>query len=198
MKLFWSLEKDDTNKLRLLIPVEVKSIDAELVRQAASYGRALNSAIPLRAFELVLGYNCAQDRFRFFIFHRGGLTSSKGISLKNNTPSNRAALVRVFMSIMSWANPGHAGYPPFANGKTFNIPDPHNINQSLSAAVNQVLYRSQGLRSRNTWVACLNYSVPATDPDLHPATVMTRVRLRQLRAGDQGSPLSLGSTQPSS
>jgi len=92
--LYWGHIEVHTGGRRLLIPIEVKGSDAEMVKQAVTYARALNSATIFWAFELVLGYNYVSDRFRFFIFHRGGVSSSEGISLYKKSTSDLADLLR--------------------------------------------------------------------------------------------------------
>ena len=82
VKLYWCLVEEGGKNRRILLPLEVKGYDSQLVTQAATYARALNSAVPFRAFELVLTYNHSSDQFRFLIFHRGGLTSSEPIKLR--------------------------------------------------------------------------------------------------------------------
>ena len=183
-QLYWSLAQENTHKRRIILPVEIKSHTPALVAQAATYARGLNSTAPLRAFELVLGYNYSCDEFRLFIFHRGGLTSSNAISLRGD--SDRAALVRMFMSIMSWTDEGDAGYPSFTNGQQFIIPDPSNSTRSVSVTVDEVLYHAQGLRSRNTWVARLAHNTPTAGRNLRATTVA--VRRRYQPNGDSQTP----------
>ncbi|TFK77716.1 hypothetical protein K466DRAFT_461864, partial [Polyporus arcularius HHB13444] len=52
--------------------VEVKDNWKALVMQAATYARAQISAVPLRAFSLVIGVNHSTNELRFLIYHHGG------------------------------------------------------------------------------------------------------------------------------
>src|SRR3984885_995541 len=164
LKLYWGLAEEDERHRRLLLPFEVKETNLPLVAQAAKYARALNSAVPLRAFELVLTYNQNSDQFRFLIFHRGGLTSSEPIKLRYTTEKNKSPqppdcteLVRMFMSILIWTKAGDAGYPLFSNGKQFILPnpDPLHSTSTFNFAIDEVLHTKSAIRSRNTWVARL-------------------------------------------
>ena len=161
VKLYWDLLQEDETNRRFLLPVEVKPNDVDMVKQAATYARALNSAVPFRAFELVLMYNHISDQFRFLIFHRGGLTCSEPIQLRHTTQKNKTKppdctdLVRMFMSILSWTKADDAGCPSFSNGKQFLLPDPLHPATLTRFATDAVLYRKPGVRSRNTWVARL-------------------------------------------
>ena len=157
IKLYWNiLQEDDTNR-RLLLPVEIKGVDADMVKQAATYAYGLNSAVPFRAFELVLTYNHVSDQFRFLIFHRGGLTCSKPIKLRSATQKNYNCtdLVRMFMSILTWTKADDAGCPSFSNGKQLLLPRPLYPTTLTRFTTDVVLYQKLGARSRNTWVARL-------------------------------------------
>ena len=159
--VYWSLAEEYGRKRRLLLPIEVRGNDAQMVMQAATYARALNRAVPFREFELVLTYNHNSDQFRFLIFHRGGLTSSGPIKLRYTTekidpqPPDYTDLVRMFMSILSWTKANDAGYPVFSNGKQFILPDPLHPTLAVNLILDEVLYQKPGVRSRNTWVARL-------------------------------------------
>ena len=156
INLYWNILQEDDTKRRLLLPVEINGADADMVRQAATYARGLNSAVPFRAFELVLGYNYLSDHFRFLIFHRGGLTCSTPINLRSATQKNNCTdLVRMFMPILSWTKADDAGCPSFSNGKQLLLPRPLHPTTLTRFTTDVVLYQKPGVRSRNTWVARL-------------------------------------------
>ena len=46
VKLYWCLVEEGGQNRRILLPLEVGGYDAQLVAQAATYARALNSAVP--------------------------------------------------------------------------------------------------------------------------------------------------------
>lgn len=194
VKLYWRIVREDDTNRRLLLPLEIKGADRELVKQAATYARGLNSAIPFRAFELVLTYNHASDQFRFLIFHRGGLTCSKPIKLcsrtkKSYNPPDCTDLVRMFMSILSWTRADDAGCPSFSNGKQLSLPHPLEPNTTLRFTTDVVLYQRLGIRSRNTWVARLK---TYTNDASHAAKVVDLPRGQ--RPNDE--PTSAGSSRP--
>ena len=160
IKLYWNIPQEDDTNRRLLLPVEIKDVDADMMKQAATYARGLNSAVPFRTFELVLSYNYVSDRFRFLIFHRGGLTCSTPIKLSSTTkksysPPDCTDLVRMFMSILSWTKADDAGCPSFSNGKQLLLPHPLRPTTLTRFTTDVVLYQKPGVRSRNTWVARL-------------------------------------------
>src|ERR1700733_16260216 len=159
IKLYWNILQEDDTDRRLLLPGEIKGTDRDLVKQAATYARGLNSAVPFRAFELVFTYNHVSDQFRFLIFHRGGLTCSKPIKLRSTekkyNPPPCTDLVRMFMSILSWTRADDAGCPSFSNGKQLFPPHPLPPATLTRFATDVVLYQKHGIRSRNTWVARL-------------------------------------------
>lgn len=202
LKLCWGLVDDDEGnpKLRILMPVEIKRLDSELVTQAATYGRALNGAVICRAFELVLAYNYVTDQFRFLIFHRGGLTCSRGMSLYKN-PSDLEDLVRVFISIMSWTHADHAGFPLFTDGRRFELPDPTNSvstnsvsTNSFLASVDEVLYHTPGVRSRNTWVSRISHAPadPADPADSNNPWVRRNLRPKTMEQREKHWPITSG------
>ncbi|KAF7316349.1 Pkinase-fungal domain-containing protein [Mycena indigotica] len=67
--------------IQIGIPLEVQDEWPELLRQAATYGHALFAANPLRVYALVLACNPVEWDLRFLLFHRGGLSCSKPLSL---------------------------------------------------------------------------------------------------------------------
>ena len=78
--------------------------------------------------------------------------------------------------MLIWAKASDAGYPAFSNGKQFILPDPRDHALPSNFTIDEGLYQKPGVRSRNTWVACLtmqNFSAPgeaprvATTVDLH-------------------------------
>ena len=69
--LYWGQVEECTGHMvgHMMLPGEVKGSKTELMKQAATYAHALNSATIFWAFELVLGYNYASDQSRFLVFH---------------------------------------------------------------------------------------------------------------------------------
>ena len=137
---------------RLALPCEVKDNDPELVYQAVTYAHALISVTIFRAFELVLGYNYAADQFRFLIFHRGGVSSSKGISLYKRSTPDLADLLTMFVSMMTWTSTDHAGFPLFTDGQEIKLPHPHDPGHCTTLTLQKVIYHALAIRSRNTCV----------------------------------------------
>ena len=116
--LYWR-PPNPTNH-QLLIPVEVKGSWPELVRQAGTYARCLFSASPLRQYAMVLGYSHTESSFRFLFFHRGGLTSSCALDLSSQEDQHN--FLRIFLAILSWETPAHAGLPMWCNDGEMILP----------------------------------------------------------------------------
>lgn len=79
---FKPLRKHSARWRDVFIPVKVKSDWKSLINQAATYARALFHARKTRIFSVVIGINHQTKDARFLIFHRGGLTSSPLLDLK--------------------------------------------------------------------------------------------------------------------
>lgn len=146
---YWSLPPDnlDPNIIQLQIPVAVNTSWPELVLQAATYSRALFSAIPFRNFSLVIGINNTDHTLRFLIFHSGGVSASKDMRL--DSPAGRGEIQRTLLSVVLWQGPEDAGIPSLTNGHDFRLPglpDMH-LDSVLSSA-----FSCLGTRS---WVARL-------------------------------------------
>ena len=79
----WSPQNPHINQV--LFPVEIKNHWAPMVDRAATYARCLFSASPSRHFAVVLGFRHIEPDLRFLVFHRGGLTGSQTLHVKDET-----------------------------------------------------------------------------------------------------------------
>ena len=131
---------------------EVNKDWRELVRQAASYARAMFNAVPLRAFALVIGVNHQHAELRFLIFHRGGLTTNT--PLKLNKTSDLMLVQKIMMSVLLWQTPLDAGLPSFTDAHDFLLPLPRSVSPVLGK-IEHIHYATCAVRSRATWVAHL-------------------------------------------
>ena len=116
--LYW--RPSNPNNSQLLILVEVKASWPELVRQAGTYARCLFGASPLRQYAMVLGYSHIESTFRFLFFYRGGLTSS--CALDPSSQKDQHDILRIFLAILSWETPAHAGLPMWCNDGEMILP----------------------------------------------------------------------------
>ncbi|KAJ3882647.1 hypothetical protein F5051DRAFT_449022 [Lentinula edodes] len=82
-QLYWN--PHDKNTSPILLPVEVKD----------------------DWIELVLGYNHKEGTFRFLIFHRGGLSASLRLDLRDE--NSHESLLHVFLSLLDCFHAGDAG-----------------------------------------------------------------------------------------
>ena len=136
--LYWRPPK--LSDYGLLIPVEVKSGWPDLVRQAGTYARCLFDANPLRQFAMVLAYNHIDMGLRFLVFHHGGLSSS--VMLEHRSQTGRRDILRIFLAILSWETPAHAGLPMWCNDGEMFLPNNDHVG------VEKVLHNSLCIRGR--------------------------------------------------
>ncbi|KAJ3773451.1 hypothetical protein FB446DRAFT_836689, partial [Lentinula raphanica] len=149
------VDEKDRSKALIKIAVEAKRVPSKLLWQSATYGRAEMATIPLRLFSLAISINQQKHELRFLIFHHGGITATKTLSLKNE--ADRRDICLIMTSIIFWQTPADAGIPSFTDGATFILPPLAGNDKDLpgpSAELKEVLHQSHSIQGRNTWV-CL-------------------------------------------
>ncbi|RPD56209.1 hypothetical protein L226DRAFT_615734 [Lentinus tigrinus ALCF2SS1-7] len=165
---YWSRASPGDNEMEIDFAVEISNNWKELVMQAATYARAQNSAVPLRAFSLVIGVNHSKNELRFLLYHRGGLTAS--LPIRIDTAHGVLQVQNVLFSILLWQTPQDAGLPSFTNGHGFLLPSsasrPENFVHTIA---DQVLFHSLSFRGPGTLVVraypTTNFSQPARIAD---------------------------------
>ncbi len=157
---YWSRANPDDDQMPIDFAVEVKDNWKALVMQAATYARAQISAIPLRAFSLVIGVNHSTNELRFLIYHHGGLTAS--LPIRIDTAEGVRQVQKVLFSVLLWQTPQDAGLPLFTNGNKFVLPASASLPaQGTLAVADQVLFHSLCVRGRGSLVVRAR---PITDP----------------------------------
>ena len=170
----------DPNVLQIEIAVEVKGSWPDLVRQAATYGRAEIHAIPLREMSLVIGVNYIKRTLRFLLFHRGGVTSNK--ELYFDEPDDRLHMLKLMFCIMLWQSPKDAKLPSFTDGVVYRLP-----SKTISMRSEQKLYHSLSVRGRNTMVSRVRFfafddpHTPAVDTSAEKPSFVRRVTRGQVK-----------------
>jgi hypothetical protein len=91
------------------VAIEVKSDWRNLVLQAATYARALFYSNWTRTFALVIGINHTSRSARFMFFHRGGMTSTRELTMDGENPIFKD-FVRMLDTIFSCSEPETAGF----------------------------------------------------------------------------------------
>ncbi|THV01940.1 hypothetical protein K435DRAFT_717872 [Dendrothele bispora CBS 962.96] len=171
-RCFWApTRKDCVSDLALVgigVPGEVKDQWPELIRQAATYARAMTSAVPLRSFSVAIGVNHKHSTLRILIFHRGGLTTSEALNLK--TEYGCLAVQQILFSVYLWQKPEDAGFPAFINGHTCLLPDPRNIKTGVPLIVTTHLYHALSIRGRGSFVLSLDLSQPPLNDSTKSST----------------------------
>ena len=150
--LYW--QPPSSSDHQLLIPVELKNNWPDLVCQAGMDAYCLFNVSPLRQFALALGYNHIQQEFRFLIFHRGGLTSS--LPLNPNSKTDRLDILRIFLAILSWKTPAHAGFPTWCNDSEMELPANATGDESIRVQVKKVLSQNPCIRGRASHVSLVS------------------------------------------
>ncbi|KAI0754555.1 hypothetical protein C8Q80DRAFT_1139693, partial [Daedaleopsis nitida] len=140
---------NDPGASGILLPVEVQKNWTEIIKQAATYARAMVSAAPLRLFSVVIGVNHERETLRFLIYHRGGLTMSHEISLQE--PQGRHNVQSIIFAILLWRNHEDAGFPSFTTGTVSLLPS-RDKDESVTLITNKVLFKSLSIRGRGTYV----------------------------------------------
>ncbi|RPD53233.1 hypothetical protein L226DRAFT_563965 [Lentinus tigrinus ALCF2SS1-7] len=170
---YWSRGRQGWNGMEIAFAVEVKNNWKVLVKQAATYARAQISAIPLRAFSLVIGVNHSTNELRFLLYHRGGLTASRPIRI--DTAHGVLQVQKVLFSIILWQTPQDAGLPSFTNGDNFLLPSSaSHPDQVVQAVADQVLFHSLSVRGRGTLVVRAHPTTNSSRSSLQPARQLRR------------------------
>lgn len=153
LELFWR-PPNGRERNALLLPFEVKSDSwPELIRQAGTYARCMLAAHPYRMFALVIGYKYDTQELSFLIFHRGGLTGCEPLKLTDK--KGRREMLRLFLTILTWDSPADAGIPEWTDGSTILLPSGPEGKSSRSFQVEELLYNTNCILGRATWVARL-------------------------------------------
>ncbi|THU76883.1 hypothetical protein K435DRAFT_125213 [Dendrothele bispora CBS 962.96] len=152
----------------------------ELIRQATTYARAMNSAVPMRLFSVVIGVNHSEKTLRFLIFHRGGLTISEALDLK--TEAGCRAVQKIMFSVYLWQKPRDAGFPAFINGHDCVLPDPRDLKIKLDFKVTTHLYHAPSVRGRGSFVVSLTLVTPNDTTKSPPPNGATKSPPYNLRA----------------
>ncbi|RPD56214.1 hypothetical protein L226DRAFT_615737 [Lentinus tigrinus ALCF2SS1-7] len=165
---YWSRARPGRNEMNIDFAVEVKNDWKKLVKQAATYARAQNGAVPLRAFSVVVGVNHSTNELRFLLYHRGGLTVS--LPMRIDTAHGVLQVQNVLFSILLWQTPQDAGLPSFTNGHDFLLPSSASRPENFVHAIaDQVLFHSLSVRGPGTLVVraypTTNLSQPARIAD---------------------------------
>lgn len=147
----------------IAIPVEVKSSWRSMVVQAATYAHGLFSTGRPRMFAIVLAFNQTENKLRFLVFHRGGLTASKECNIK--TLDGRKQMVQIFLALALWKTPTDAGFIGCCGRDTYSLPDGEDGQSCVSGTGGKVLAQALCVRGRASVVRVLNLrSGSATGP----------------------------------
>ena len=156
----------DSHTKRVLFPVEVEGGWGQLVSQAATYARCLFSASPSRQFAVVLGFQHRDGELRFLVFHRGGLTGSKHLSVKGE--SGQRDILRILLSILNWRSAKDAGFPEFYNELEMRLLRHEDDQVGVVASVLEVLHDDLCVQGRASRVLRMGYPTSeGKEPD-HP------------------------------
>ena len=178
----WSPIDEKVNQV--LLPVEVKNDWAQLVAQAATYARCLFSASPSRQFALTLGFQQSKAELRFLVFHRGGLTSSKPLSVQDK--KGQQDILRIFLSILNWKSSIDAGFLDFSNDIDMFLPLRKNEETGVVATLSEVLHDGLCVLGRASGVLLMEYAPPgkALEPKPEVSTSDTGVGTRGRRKAE--------------
>ncbi|KAF7316184.1 hypothetical protein MIND_00136600 [Mycena indigotica] len=160
IRLVWN--RLDSKDIQIQIVVEVKNEWTELIRQAATYGRAAFSAFPLLTWVLAMGYNQATGKLRFLIFHRGGLTCSPPLNIFDD--AGRDDCLKIIMAVLTCNTPSAHGYVEWCDGPRVRLPvsinNARQVSEYVDASIKDVLHSDTCCRGRATQVYSLTYSWP--------------------------------------
>ena len=181
--------KDPPTK-QVLFPVEVKADWTPMVNQAATYARCLFSANPSRQFAIVLGFRHVQAELRFLVFHRGGLTGSRSLSVKDEP--GQKGILRILLSILDWKSPEDAGFLGFFNEIEMSLLRYKDDKTGVVGRVTEVLHDGLCVLGRASRALLIDYSASkvkeqeSRTPISQGPAARTRGRLEaQLKQGDR-------------
>ena len=148
-----------------------------MISQAAAYARCLFHARPSRQFALALGFRHGQGKdkamLRFLVFHRGGLTGSVPLSVKDE--QGQRDILRIFLSILDWKHSKDAGFPEFYNDSEMFLSRHKDDKDGVVATLEEVLHDGLCVRGRASRVLYMHYPTSEGKEEFPPApTVPTR------------------------
>ena len=152
-RVAWSPQDPVTKQV--LLPVEVGADWVPMVFQATTYARCLFSASPSRQFAVVLGFRHVRAELRFLVFHRGGLTGSKPLSVKDE--HGQKDVLRVLLSILSWKSAKDAGFSAFHNDLEMTLSRHKDDRGGVVASVAEVLHDDLCVLGRASRVLIMRY-----------------------------------------
>jgi hypothetical protein len=103
------------------IPVEVKKSWPDMVAQAATYARCMFSASAGRQYALVIAFDHARAEVRCLFFHRGGLTASPALKLKE--AEGRKGFVAAVVGLASLKDRWSGGMDESFDNSHISLPD---------------------------------------------------------------------------
>ena len=175
-RVAWSPQ--DSRIKQVLLPVEVKKDWARMVHQSATYARCLFSASPSRQFALVLGFRHCNSELRFLAFHRGGLTGSQPLSVKDE--GGQKDILRVLLSILNWRSAEDAGFPEFCNDFEMSLLRHKDDKDGVPARVEEVLHDGLCVQGRASRVLLMSYPTgEGKEPEPRIPTLGPTVRTRK-------------------
>ncbi|KAF8637284.1 hypothetical protein AX17_002923 [Amanita inopinata Kibby_2008] len=145
--VWWSPQDEEGFRIDLVALVEDDW--PSVVCHAAKCAQYLFAASPTQLFTLLIGINQAENVARFFIFHRSGLTSCRGLNLTDSV--GRAGFMKIMMTTLLWDKPWDAGYDPCCDNVRYKIPG-HDLRDSVYWTIDKTIYRSARIQGRATLV----------------------------------------------
>ena len=148
-----------------------------MVNQATTYARCLFSASPSRHFAVVLGFRHTKTELRFLVFHRGGLTGSHHLSVKDER--GQEDMLHILLSILDWRSVEDAGFLGFYNDSEMSLLRHEDDEAGVVARVAEVLHDGLCVQGRASRVLLMDYptsggrELESPVPALGP-TVQTR------------------------
>ena len=85
---------------------------------------------------------------------RSGLTSS--LPLNPNSQTSQQDILRIFLAILSWETPAHAGFPMWCNDSEMEFPASATGDESIRGQVRKVLRQSLRIRGRAPQVSLMS------------------------------------------
>ncbi|KAF7325741.1 Pkinase-fungal domain-containing protein [Mycena kentingensis (nom. inval.)] len=176
ISLYWSPPEGEH---AIHIPFEVKDGWKALLRQAATYARALFNTHPLRTFVLVFGYDQVNHEFRALIFHRGGVSALHACDLSK--PTGRAALFTILLALLTCQSEEDVGIPLWCNEQRIKLPARADCS-IVDATITKILSSEVVCRGRATRVyrvAFPSSADPTPIPVLTPEQLLPESLLRR-------------------